>query len=82
MFDQLSGRLEKMMKFLRGEGKVTEKNMGEALKMIRLAFLEADVNYKVVRDFEARIRAKALGEEVLSQPDARPSRSSRSSGTS
>jgi signal recognition particle subunit SRP54 len=66
MFDQLSGRLEKMMKFLRGEGKVTEKNMGEALKMLRLAFLEADVNYKVVRDFEARIKEKALGEEVLS----------------
>jgi signal recognition particle subunit SRP54 len=66
MFDQLSGRLEKMVKFLRGEGKVTEKNMGEALKMIRLAFLEADVNYKVVRDFEARIKQKALGEEVLS----------------
>jgi signal recognition particle subunit SRP54 len=66
MFDQLSGRLERMMKFLRGEGKVTEKNMGEALKMIRLAFLEADVNYKVVRDFEARIKEKALGEEVLS----------------
>jgi len=65
MFDQLSDRLQKMMKFLRGEGKVTEKNMGEALKMIRLAFLEADVNYKVVRDFEGRIKAKALGEEVL-----------------
>lgn len=66
MFDQLSDRLQKMMKFLRGEGKVTEKNMGEALKMIRLAFLEADVNYKVVREFEGRIKAKALGEEVLS----------------
>jgi signal recognition particle subunit SRP54 len=66
MFDQLSDRLQKMMKFLRGEGKVTEKNMGEALKMLRLAFLEADVNYKVVRDFEERIKAKALGEEVLS----------------
>ena len=66
MFDQLSDRLQKMMKFLRGEGKVTEKNMGEALKMLRLAFLEADVNYKVVRDFEGRIKAKALGEEVLS----------------
>ncbi len=65
MFDQLSGRLEKMMKFLRGEGKVTEKNMAEALKMIRLALLEADVNYKVVKDFEARIREKALDEEVL-----------------
>jgi signal recognition particle subunit SRP54 len=66
MFDQLSDRLQKMMKFLRGEGKITEKNMGEALKMLRMAFLEADVNYKVVRDFEGRIKAKALGEEVLS----------------
>jgi len=65
VFDQLSGRLEKMMKFLRGEGKVTEKNMAEALKMMRLALLEADVNYKVVKDFEARVRDKALGEEVL-----------------
>ena len=65
MFDQLTGRLEKMMKFLRGEGKVTEKNMAEALKMMRLALLEADVNYKVVKDFEARVREKALGEEVL-----------------
>jgi signal recognition particle subunit SRP54 len=65
MFDQLSGRLEKMVKFLRGEVKVTDRNMAEALKMMRLAFLEADVNYKVVKDFEARIRAKALGEEVL-----------------
>jgi len=65
MFDQLSERLERMMKFLRGEVKVTDKNMAEALKMMRLAFLEADVNYKVVKDFEARIKEKALGEEVL-----------------
>jgi signal recognition particle subunit SRP54 len=65
MFEQLSGRLEKMVKFLRGEVKVTDRNMTEALKMMRLAFLEADVNYKVVKDFEARIREKALGEEVL-----------------
>ncbi len=65
MFDQLTGRLEKMMRFLRGEGKVTEKNMAEALKMMRLALLEADVNYKVVKDFEARVRGKALGDEVL-----------------
>jgi signal recognition particle subunit SRP54 len=65
MFDQLSGRLEKMVKFLRGEVKVTDKNMAEALKMMRLAFLEADVNYKVVKDFETRIRDKAVGEEVL-----------------
>ena len=65
MFEQLSGRLEKMMRFLRGEVTVTEKNMAEALKMMRLALLEADVNYKVVKDFEARIREKALGEDVL-----------------
>jgi signal recognition particle subunit SRP54 len=65
MFDQLSDRLQKVMKFLRSEGKVTEKNMGEALKMIRMAFLEADVNYKVVKDFELRIKAKALNQEVL-----------------
>lgn len=65
MFDQLSERLQRMMKFLRGEGQVTEKSLAEALKMMRLAFLEADVNYKVVKDFEARVRDKALGEEVL-----------------
>ena len=65
MFDQLSDRLQKVMKFLKGEGQVTEKNMGEALKMIRLAFLEADVNYKVVKDFEARIKEKALHQDVL-----------------
>jgi signal recognition particle subunit SRP54 len=54
------------MKFLRGEGKITEKNMDEALRMIRLALLEADVNYKVVKEFIERIRCKALNEEVLS----------------
>ena len=65
MFDQLSARLEKVMKFLRGEGKITEKNMAEALRMIRLALLEADVNYKVVKDLVEKIQAKALDQEVL-----------------
>lgn len=65
MFDQLSGRLQKVMKYLRGEGKITEKNMTEALRMIRLALLEADVNYRVVKDITERIRAKALNQEVL-----------------
>ncbi len=65
MFEQLSGRLERMTKFLRGEVKVTDANMAEALKMLRLALLEADVSYKVVKDFEARVRDKARGEEVL-----------------
>ena len=65
MFDQLSDRMQIALKFLRGEGKITEKNMAEALRMIRLAFLEADVNYKVVKDFIERIRIKALDEKVL-----------------
>jgi signal recognition particle subunit SRP54 len=65
MLDQLSNRLQKVMKFLRGEGKITEKNMSEALKMLRMALLEADVNYKVVKDFEAKIKAKALDQKVL-----------------
>lgn len=65
MLDQLSNRLQKVAKFLRGEVKVTEKNMAEALKMIRMAFLEADVNYRVVKDFESKIKEKALDEKVL-----------------
>ncbi|NQT80511.1 MAG: signal recognition particle protein [Candidatus Aminicenantes bacterium] len=65
MLDQLSKRLQKTMKFLRGEGKITEKNMAEALKMIRLIFLEADVNYQVVKEFVERIRIRALDEKVL-----------------
>lgn len=65
MLDQLSSRLQKVAKFLRGEVKITEKNMAEALKMIRMAFLEADVNYRVVKDFESKIKEKALDEKVL-----------------
>ena len=53
------------MKFLRGEGKITEKNMAEALKMIRMTFLEADVNYRVVKDFEENLKNKALDQKVL-----------------
>ena len=65
MLDQLSSRLQKVAKFLRGEVKITEKNMAEALKMIRMAFLEADVNYRVVKDFESKIKEKAMDEKVL-----------------
>ena len=65
MFEQLSARLEKVLKFVRGEGKITEKNMAEALRMIRLALLEADVNYKVVKDLIERIQVKALDQKVL-----------------
>ncbi|MBS3818522.1 signal recognition particle protein [bacterium] len=65
MLQQLSNRLQKTLKYLRGEGKITEKNMTEALRMMRMAFLEADVNYRVVKDFEKRIKEKALHREVL-----------------
>ena len=65
MLEQISERLQNVMKFLRGEGKITEKNMQEALRMMRMAFLEADVNYKVVKDFEARVKEKALDQSVL-----------------
>jgi signal recognition particle subunit SRP54 len=65
MFNQLSDRFQKVIKFLRGEGKITEKNIDQALKMIRMAFLEADVNYKVVKIFENRIKEKALDSRVL-----------------
>jgi signal recognition particle subunit SRP54 len=65
MFEQLSARLEKVLKFVRGEGKITEKNMVEALRMIRLALLEADVNYKVVKDLVERVQVKALDQKVL-----------------
>jgi signal recognition particle subunit SRP54 len=53
------------MKFLRGEGKITEKNMTEALRMIRMALLEADVNYRVVKDFVESVKHKSLDQEVL-----------------
>jgi signal recognition particle subunit SRP54 len=65
MFEQLSARLEKVLKFVRGEGKITEKNMAEALRMIRLALLEADVNYKVVKELVEKIQSKALDQKVL-----------------
>lgn len=65
MLDQISERLQAVVKFLRSEAKITEKNMGEALKMLRMAFLEADVSYKVVKEFEAHIKEKSLDEAVL-----------------
>ncbi|MGQ9471570.1 MAG: signal recognition particle protein [Candidatus Aminicenantales bacterium] len=65
MFDQLSEKLQKVIRFLRGEGKLTERNMAEALRQIRLALLEADVNYKVAKDLIDRIKTKALEEKVM-----------------
>jgi signal recognition particle subunit SRP54 len=66
MFDSLTDRLSGAFKRLRGHGKLSEENITEALKEVRLALLEADVNFKVVKDFIEKIRARAVGQEVLS----------------
>ena len=65
MFDTLSDRLESVFKKLKGQGRITERNIEEALREVRLALLEADVNIRVVRDFIEHVKRKALGQEVL-----------------
>jgi len=65
MLDQLSDKFEKILKKLRGSGVLTEQNIAEALKEVRLALLEADVNFRIVKDFIDRVREKAVGQEVL-----------------
>jgi len=65
MFENLSDKLQRAFKNLRGQGTLNEANIDEALREIRLAMLEADVNFKVVKELIERIRAKALGQEVL-----------------
>jgi signal recognition particle subunit SRP54 len=65
MFDSLSGRLQDVFKTLRGEGRLTEHNIEAALREIRLALLEADVNFKVVKAFIDRVRDRAMGQDVL-----------------
>src|ERR1700679_999936 len=65
MFESLSDKLQGVFKNLRGFGKLTEKNVADAVREVRLALLEADVNYKVVKDFIERTKQRALGQEVL-----------------
>lgn len=65
MFDVLSQKLNDVFDGLRNRGRLTEKDVDDALRQVRLALLEADVNFKVVRDFIGRIRERALSEEVL-----------------
>ena len=65
MFDNLSERLERSFKILKGEGKISEINIAETLKEIRRALLDADVSYKVAKDFCDRVKQKALGANVL-----------------
>ncbi len=64
-FEGLSDRLQNVFKKLRGKGKLTEQEVTEALREVRMALLEADVNFKVVKDFVAKIRERAIGQEVL-----------------
>ncbi len=70
MFESLSARLQSITQRLRGKAKITEADLDVALREIRLALLEADVNFKVVKDFVGRVRERALGVEVLSGLDA------------
>ena len=65
MFENLSEKLQRAFKNLRGQGTLTEENMNEALREIRMALLEADVNFKVVKELIDHIREKALGQEVM-----------------
>ena len=65
MFENLSERLERSLKLLKGHGKITEINVAETLKDVRRALLDADVNYKVAKQFTDTVKAKALGQNVL-----------------
>ena len=66
MFNNLGDRFKDIFKKVSGQGKLTEANMKDALREVRLALLEADVNYGVAKNFVSKIREKALGEEVIS----------------
>ena len=64
-FESLSDKLSLIFKKIKGQARLTENNMEDMLKEIRVALLEADVNYKVVKEFTNNIREKAVGQEVL-----------------
>ena len=65
MFDSLSNKLDNAFKILKGQGKITEINVAETLKEVRRALLDADVNFKIAKDFTTRVKEKALGQKVL-----------------
>jgi signal recognition particle subunit SRP54 len=65
MFDSLSGKLQNAFRNLRGLGKISESNVGDSLREVRQALLEADVNFKVARDFIERVKTKSIGQEVV-----------------
>ena len=65
MFENLNLTIEKAFRTLKGQGRITEVNVAETMKEIRRALLDADVNYKVAKDFTNRVKEKALGQEIL-----------------
>ena len=65
MFDNLSDKLDKALHILKGHGQITEINVAETLKEVRRALLDADVNYKIAKDFTSKVKEKALGQNVL-----------------
>ncbi|MDP3015517.1 MAG: signal recognition particle receptor subunit alpha, partial [Deltaproteobacteria bacterium] len=65
MFESLSSKLDGVFKKLRGHGKLTEQNIQEALKEVSVALLEADVNFKVVKDFVLSVQGRAVGQEGM-----------------
>lgn len=65
MFENLSDKLERAFKILKGQGRITEVNVSETLKEVRKALLDADVNYKVAKEFTDRVKEKAIGQKVL-----------------
>ena len=65
MFNNLSEKLDKALHVLKGHGKITEVNVAETLKEVRRALLDADVNFKIAKDFTTRVKDKAIGQNVL-----------------
>ena len=65
MFDTLSGKLQGVFKNLRGHGKISDSNISESLREVRMSLLEADVNFKVAKDFIEKVKEKAIGEKVI-----------------
>ena len=65
MFDNLSDKLDKALHLLKGHGKITDVNVADTLKEVRRALLDADVNFKIAKDFTTRVKDKAIGENVL-----------------
>ncbi len=65
MFDNLSDKLDKALHVLKGHGQITEIDVAETLKEVRRALLDADVNFKIAKDFTNTVREKALGQQVL-----------------